>query len=399
MGTYFRIFKIFFLLGLTSFGGPTAHIGYLHNKFVKDNNWFSAKEFFELVAICQISPGPTSSQVVYAIGLVKKGFFGGILAWLGFILPSAVIMIAFAYGMNIISSNTQFGLMQGFISVAVPVVGIALWQMGRSLCIDKFHWFIAITSIAGLMVLGPAVGHLVVVIFGLIAGLFLKIEIEKFEPSNIQLVLGNRVASFLVILFFSILIIVFVLSQMDIPERFKLYSNLYKTGALVFGGGHVVLPLLDSDFVPTGLLSVEQFFVGYGLAQAIPGPLFAFVSYCGTLMQLPSSNIFVPIFFGFICLFCIYLPTFLFIPPALWFWSRLRENYKVRAAISGVNAAVVGLLLNAYIFHIVPFCFTSSFNIILVFVGFILLGILKLPSWSVVLTLGLLGWALPTTFS
>ena len=289
--------------------------------------------------------------------------------------------------------------MQGLISVSVPVVGIALWKMGRSLCIDKFHWLIAITSLAVLMVLGPAVGHLVVVIFGLIGGLFLKLEIEKFEPSNIKLALGNRLAYSLVIIFFFILILVFVLSQMDILEKFKLYSNLYKTGALVFGGGHVVLPLLDADFVPTELLDQEQFFAGYGLAQAIPGPLFAFVSYCGTLMLLPSNNFWVPMVFGFICLFCIYLPTFLLVPPTLWFWSRLRENYKVRAALSGINAAVVGLIIHGFVFYILPFCFISSSNTLLAVIGFVLLGVLNLPSWSVVLSLGLSGWALQTILS
>ena len=396
---HFKIFQIFFLLGLSSFGGPTAHIGYLHSRFVVGNNWFSAKQFFELVSICQFLPGPTSSQVVYAIGLIRKGLLGGVLAWLGFTLPSAIILIVFAYGMNIISSNTQFGFMQGLISVSVPVVGIALWQMGRSLCIDKFHWLIVITSVAVLMALGPAVGHLVVVIFGLISGLFLKFEIETFEPSNIQFVLGNRLASFLVILFFFILALVFVLAQMDIQENLKLFPNLYKTGALVFGGGHVVLPLLEADFVPTKLLDQEQFFAGYGLAQAIPGPLFAFVSYCGTLMHLPNNNFWVPTIFGFICLFCIYLPTFLLIPPALFFWSRLRENYKVRAALSGINAAVVGLLVHAFVFHILPFSFTSSSNTLLAVIGFVLLGTLKLPSWSVVLSLSLSGWALQITLS
>ena len=394
-----QIFKTFLFLGLTSFGGPTAHIGYLHNKFVEELEWFSHKDFFELVAICQFFPGPTSSQVVYSIGLLRKGFCGGALAWLGFILPSAIIMIASGYGMNIILLKNQFGFMQGLISVSVPVVGIALWQMGRSLCIDKFHWMIALTSLMVLIVLGPAVGHTTVIIFGLFAGFFLKLKIGECKSSNIQLALGNRLASFLVIVFFSILALVFFIVQMDVPNNLKLLPNLYKTGTLVFGGGHVVLPLLDADFVPTELLDQEQFFAGYGLAQAIPGPLFAFVSYCGTLMYLPNSNIWIPMIFGFICLFCIYLPTFLLIPPALWFWSELRDNYKVRAALSGINAAVVGLLTHAFIFHILPFCFTSSSHTLLAVIGFILLGTLKLPAWTVVLALGISGWGLQTIFS
>ena len=269
---------MFFLLGLTSFGGPMAHIGYLHNKFVQEAKWFTEKEFFELVSICQFFPGPTSSQVVYAIGLIRSGFFGGLFAWLGFILPSAFLMIAFAYGVNILSLNTQLGFMQGFISVSVPVVALALWQMGKSLCFDMFHWFVVIITVIMLIRLESGFGHLLVILFGAVSGLIFKIQKENFDYSSIQFSLGKELATFLATSFFILLTFALILPQIDIPENLKLFANLYKSGALVFGGGHVALPLLEADFVTTSLLTKEQFLVGYGAAQGIPGPIFSFVS-------------------------------------------------------------------------------------------------------------------------
>lgn len=396
MGKAYLIFKIFFFLGVTSFGGPTAHIGYLHNKFVDDKQWFSSKDFFDLVTMCQFFPGPTSSQVVYSIGLIRMGFWGGLLAWLGFILPSACIMISLAYGVNILSSNSQLGFFHGLISVSVPVVAIAVWQMGRSLCIDVFHWLIAVTSVMLLMLLEPGIGHLTVIFFGLVSGLFLKISKKTFEPSKIKFVLGNRLRITLIVLFFLLLILTIIISKIEISQDLTLFANLYKTGTLVFGGGHVVLPLLETDFVSTDILGKDEFLAGYGFAQAIPGPLFSFVAYCGTLMKLLEQNIWFPAIFGIICVFFIYIPTFLIIPLALWLWSKLCLNLRIRAIFSGISAAVVGLLAHSFIFHIAPFCLSSKINILFVFIGFIMLGLFKLPSWSVVLTLGSFGWTFHT---
>ena len=217
--------------------------------------------------------------------------------------------------------------------------------------------------------------------------------IKNNDSSNIQFSLGNKSACALLVLFFLLLLLAIFLSNLNVSDDFKLLTNLYKSGSLVFGGGHVILPLLENDFVTTGLLGKDQFLAGYGAAQAIPGPLFAFVSFCGTLLSLPNESIWLPGAIGIICLIVIYIPTFLLIPSALCFWSRIRLNPRFMGAFSGINASIFALLAHAFVSYIVPFCFESGLNILLVFIGFLMLGALKLPSWSVVLVVGSAGWA------
>jgi len=390
----YQIFKMFLFLGLTSFGGPTAHIGYLHNRFVEKIKWISNKDFLELVALCQFFPGPTSSQIVYSIGLIKKGFLGGLLAWFGFTLPSACIMIFFAYGVEFITDDSNLGLMRGLISVSVPIVGIALWYMSRSLCIDFYHWLICFGATIILMFLDSGFGHLAVIVFGMSSGLLLHSIEVRSDHSTILFPLGNKWALFLLFTFIFFLISPPVFSKLSGLENWNIFANFYRSGALVFGGGHVVLPLLQADFVPTGFLSEEQFLVGYGVAQAIPGPMFTFASYLGTLLAFESGSLWYAPTLGVVCLLWIYLPTFLLVPPALWFWSALRGRKKIRAGLSGINAAVVGLLIHSFLFTVIPASLVSALDIVLVCVGFLMLVAFKLPAWIVVLALGSLGWGL-----
>jgi chromate transporter len=244
------------------------------------------------------------------------------------------------------------------------------------------------------MFLDSGFGHLAVIVFGMSSGLLLHSIEVRSDHSTILFPLGNKWALFLLFTFIFFLISLPVFSKLSGLENWNIFANFYRSGALVFGGGHVVLPLLQADFVPTGFLSEEQFLVGYGVAQAIPGPMFTFASYLGTLLAFESGSLWYAPTLGVVCLLWIYLPTFLLVPPALWFWSALRGRKKIRAGLSGINAAVVGLLIHSFLFTVIPASLVSALDIVLVCVGFLMLVAFKLPAWIVVLALGSLGWGL-----
>tara|TARA_B100000700_G_C14810948_1_gene745133 strand:- start:195 stop:932 length:738 start_codon:yes stop_codon:yes gene_type:complete len=245
--------------------------------------------------------------------------------------------------------------------------------------------------------MGSGIGHFVVIIFGGVFGLLVSSKHEKLKPCLINFQIGYRVALILTAIFLFVLC-GSIFNLFEFTENWIIFSNLFKSGSLVFGGGHVVLPLLQNDFVQTNLLNEEKFLAGYGIVQAVPGPLFSFSGYIGTLLLLPSGSTFNAIYFGALCVFWIFLPTFLTVPSVLFFWSSLREHQKIRKALSGINASVVGLMIHAFCCYILPVSLVSVFDLVLVILAFVMLVYLKLPAWGAVLLLGICGWVWDVKF-
>lgn len=377
---YIEVFLTALRLGLTSFGGPIAHLSYFHDEYVKKKKWISEHAYADLVALCQFLPGPASSQVGMAIGLSRAGILGAILAWIGFTLPSAVVLILFGLGLTHIDTGAHQFWLHGLKVVAVAVVAQAVLGMGKKLCPDKERVTIAIVSSVLVLVTSSAIIQiLVLVLAGIIGMFFLKADMElPHEPLH----QGRKsVGAIFIAIFLGLLILLPILRGTFSAQWLKFFDSFYRAGSLVFGGGHVVLPLLQAEVVPTGWVSNDLFMAGYGLANAIPGPLFAFSAYLGAV-STPIPNGWIG---GLICLLAAFLPSFLLIVGALPFWERLRSIPKVRHSMLGLNAAVVGILLAALYKPVWTSAIFSSKDFALMAVGFTLLEFWKLPSWMVVL--------------
>lgn len=377
---YFEVFLTALRLGLTSFGGPIAHLSYFHDEYVKKKKWINEHAYADLVALCQFLPGPASSQVGMAIGLSRAGILGAILAWIGFTLPSAVVLILFGLGLAHIETGAHQFWLHGLKVVAVAVVAQAVLGMGKKLCPDKERVSIAIVSSVLVLVTNSAVIQILVLIFaGIIGMFFLKADMElPHEPLH----QGRKsVGVVFIAIFVGLLILLPILRGSYSVQSLKFVDSFYRAGSLVFGGGHVVLPLLQAEVVPTGWVSNDLFMAGYGLANAIPGPLFAFSAYLGAV-STPIPNGWIG---GLICLIAAFLPSFLLVVGALPFWERLRSIPKVRHSMLGLNAAVVGILLAALYKPVWTSAIFSSKDFALMAVGFTLLEFWKLPSWMVVL--------------
>lgn len=382
------VFLIFLRLGLTSFGGPIAHLGYFRAEFVTKRQWLSDESYADLVALCQFLPGPASSQVGMCIGLSRAGFPGVLAAWMGFTLPSALVLILFAQGMRLWGDSLPAGLLHGLKLVAVAVVAQAVWGMSRTFCTDRPRTAVAGLACAVILLWPSAWIQIAVIAFAALGGLLLFRPDAPEGHDPLPIAVGQRTALALLAGFFGLLIGLPLLERLAPGQATAMASSFYRTGSLVFGGGHVVLPLLQAEVVPRGWLANDAFLAGYGAAQAVPGPLFTFAAFLGAAAgDRPNGWT-----GGLLCLVAIFLPSFLLVTGALPFWERLRQNRRTRAALAGINAAVVGLLLAALYRPVWLGAVYSPLDFSLVLGALLLLMVWKLPPWLVVLLSGAAGW-------
>jgi chromate transporter len=388
-GSVLEVLGVSTRLGLTSFGGPVAHLGYFREEYVRRRGWISEDAYADLVALCQFLPGPTSSQVGVAIGILRAGLPGAVASWLGFTLPSAIILVAFAFGLQRLGA-TDAGWLHGLKIAAVAVVANAVWGMARSLAADRERATLAILSAIVVLAWPGALGQvLVIALAGLIGWRLLGSSSDEKRVA-LPPAIGRRTAIASVVVFLALLGLLPVLRQVVTNQAFIVFDSFFRVGSLVFGGGHVVLPLLQAEVVPPGWVTNEEFVAGYGAAQAVPGPLFTFAAYLGAVMHQPPNGIAG----AAIALVAIFLPTFLMVVGALPFLSALRARAGFQAALRGINAAVVGLLLAALYHPVWTSAIKTSADLALALVVFALLAWWSFPAWLVVLIAALGGAAL-----
>ncbi|MDH1575423.1 chromate efflux transporter [Pseudomonas sp. GD03746] len=381
------VFLIFLCLGLTSFGGPIAHLGYFRDEFVVRRQWLSERSYADLVALCQLLPGPASSQVGIALGLSRSGYRGALAAWLGFTLPSAIALILFALGIASYGDAMPAGVLHGLKVVAVAVVAQAVWGMARNLCPDAPRISIMAAATCFVLLIPSAWGQVSVIILAAIVGLLLFKPQQGEAHDPLPISVRRRVGLFWLALFFALLLGLPLLAAVFPNQTLAMVDAFYRAGSLVFGGGHVVLPLLQAEVVPTGWVDNDAFLAGYGAAQAVPGPLFTFAAFLGASMnQAPTGWL-----GGLICLLAIFAPSFLLVVGALPFWEHLRRNLRTQAALLGINAAVVGLLLAALYQPVWTSAIHGPQDFGLALVALVALMFWKLPPWLVVLGSGILG--------
>ncbi|MCL4454194.1 MAG: chromate efflux transporter [Deinococcus sp.] len=379
--TPLEIFLIFFRLGLTSFGGPIAHLGYFRQEFVARRRWLDEHAYADLVALCQFLPGPASSQVGIALGLSRGGIPGAVASWLGFTLPSAIALVLFGLGVTYFSGNLGSGWLHGLKVVAVAVVAQALWGMGKSLSPDKLRATVAVGAAVAVTLFPSALGQVsVIAASGLFGWVFLR-NSGALPHNQIQTTSGRATGVLMLFVFFLLLFVLPVAAGSTNSYGVKLFDSFYRAGSLVFGGGHVVLPLLQSQVVPAGWISNDAFLAGYGAAQAVPGPLFTFAAYLGAVStQAPSGWLGAGI-----ALVAIFLPAFLLIAGILPFWEVLRRYEAMQRAMLGINAAVVGLLLSAFYNPVWTSAIRNTADFSLAAIAFLLLAFWKCPPWLVVI--------------
>ncbi len=374
-------------LGLTSFGGPIAHIGYFRDEYVARRGWINDARFGELVALCQFLPGPASSQLGIAIGLQRAGHAGALAAWIGFTLPSAAVLILFAYGLQ------EFGgqggeWLSGLKIVVVAVVAHALWGMGRSLAPDKPRITIAVLAAVVLLFVGGIAAQVGVIAGGAVLGLVALRTSGRPPPEVVGRSSGLGLALAGLATFFALLLALPVASWLTGNELLMLIERFFRSGSLVFGGGHVVLPLLEAEVVQPGWVTGDEFIAGYGAAQAIPGPLFTFAAYLGTVLELTTPRWLG----GIVAVVAIFLPSFLLVLGVLPLWDRVRGIVPIQKALLGVNAAVVGVLLAALYDPIWTSAIKGPSDFALAAAAFALLAFWKAPPWAVVLATAVTGW-------
>jgi chromate transporter len=382
----FEILIVSTRLGLTSFGGPIAHLGYFHEEYIRRRKWMDEKSYADLVALCQFLPGPASSQVGIGIGVMRAGVLGGIISFIGFTLPSVLALIIFAYilqGVNVADA----GWIHGLKIVAVAVVAHAILGMAQKLTPDLKRKALALFALVGTLLWQTAFTQVGVILIAGLAGFYLYRKNTDRDDSRIEFPISKGFALFCLSLFFGLLILLPILSEVSSLNWIAMFDSFYRSGSLVFGGGHVVLPLLEREFVPTGWLSEEAFLAGYGATQAVPGPLFTFAAYLGTVMNGWQG--------GLLATIAIFLPAFLLILGTLPFWDVLRRNPKIRGALMGVNAGVVGILISAFYDPIWTSSILAPIDFALAAVLFSMLVYWKLPPWIIVIT-GAIGGSLIT---
>jgi chromate transporter len=375
-GSFLEVLAVALRLGVTSFGGPIAHLGYFRDEYVIRRKWLDEKSYADLVALCQFLPGPASSQVGMAIGIARAGLPGALAAWLGFTLPSALALVLFAFGVSAVGGALDAGWLHGLKVVAVAVVAQAVWGMAKSLCPDRPRSTLAI--VAAIVTLGwpTAAGQLVSIALGGLLGWWLLRPSALSSASPTQFPITRRAGVIAWVIFFGLLFGLPVIRQLTASQPLNIFDSFFRVGSLVFGGGHVVLPLLQAEVVGPGWITNEQFVAGYGAAQAVPGPLFTFSAYLGAVMNGWSGAL--------LTLVAIFLPSFLLVVGALPFWDLLRTKSSVQSALSGINAAVVGLLLAALYKPVWTSAIHSSADFGLGLVAFGLLMFWKWSPWLVV---------------
>jgi chromate transporter len=364
-------------LGLTSFGGPVAHLGYFHEEYIRRRKWMDEKSYADLVALCQFLPGPASSQVGMGIGIMRAGVLGGIVSFIGFTLPSVIALILFAIilqGLDVADA----GWIHGLKIVAVAVVAHAILGMAKKLTPDLARKAIALLALVVILLWQTAFSQVGVILLSAVIGFLLFKHHNPDDEAPIDFPISRRFAVICLVLFFGLLFLLPFLRELTSLEWVALFDSFYRSGSLVFGGGHVVLPLLEREFVPTGWLTEEAFLAGYGAAQAVPGPLFTFAAYIGAVINGWQG--------GLLATFAIFLPAFLLLSGTLPFWESLRRNPKIKGALMGVNAAVVGILIAAFYHPIWTSSILAPLDFAFAAVLFSMLVFWKLPPWIVVVT-------------
>jgi len=374
--TYLEIFLISLRLGLTSFGGPVAHLAYFQDEYVKRRKWLDDKSFADLIALCQFLPGPASSQVGISIGMVRGGIIGGICSWIGFTLPSVIALVIFALAINGTSIEGA-SWVSGLKLVAVAVVAHAIMNMGKKLTPDLPRITIAMITAFILLFYQTALSQIALIIIAGIVGIMLFQNKELPQGNDVGLTYKKRTGIISLSLFFILLIGIPFVASWSSSIYVTIFDTFYRVGSIVFGGGHVVLPLLEAEVVPNGFISKEMFLAGYGATQAVPGPMFTFASFIGTVMSGVSGAVVATI--------AMFLPSFFLLVGVLPFWDDLRKVKRVRAALLGVNAAVVGLLVAALYDPIWTSAITSSKDVAVSLAAFTLLYFWKVPAWLVVI--------------
>ncbi|MBV8411050.1 MAG: chromate efflux transporter [Alphaproteobacteria bacterium] len=374
-----KIFLVFLHLGLTSFGGPIAHLGFFRTEFVDRRRWVDEAHYADVVALSQFLPGPASSKVGIIIGVLRGGIPGALAAWLGFTMPSALALIAFGYGVSALGNLSGAGWLHGLKIVAVAVVAQAVWGMARNLCPDKERLAIAAAATVVVLAVPSSLGQIAAIVLGGVVGWrLLAGETIALIPLPIRISRMWSVAA--IILFFGLLVGLPIAASSTGSHLLAVFDAFYRSGSLVFGGGHVVLPLLQAATVQPGWVSNDAFLAGYGAAQAVPGPLFTFAAYLGTVMG-PAPNGWLG---GLLCLAGIFLPSFFLAIGPLPFWNWFRQHPVMRSVLKGVNAAVVGLLLAALYNPVWTSAIHAPADFAIAVLAMLLLVAWKTPPWLVV---------------
>ena len=386
-GSAIEVLWVSMRLGLTSFGGPVAHLGYFHEEYVRRRRWLDEQSYADLVALCQFLPGPASSKVGIGIGILRAGLAGGVCAWLGFTLPSALALVAFAYGVSGVGGAADAGWLHGLKVVAVAVVALAVWGMARTLCPDRERATIALVTAIVAVTWPTTWGQIVPIVVAGLLGVRLFPSAGAVATRNIGVPIGRRLGAVCWGIFIVLLVLLPVARQAFPTQTLALLDSFFRVGSLVFGGGHVVLPLLQAEVVEPGWVSNERFVAGYGAAQAVPGPLFTFAAYLGYVMETAPNGVRG----AAVALVAIFLPALLMTVGALPFWDVLRSRAAFQAALRGINAAVVGLLLAALYHPVWTSAMHARTDVALGLLAFGLLAFWKWPPWLVVASTALGG--------
>jgi len=386
-GSFLEVLGVFTRLGLTSFGGPVAHLGYFRQEIVVRRKWVDETTYADLIALSQLLPGPASSQVAITLGITRAGLWGGLAAWLGFTLPSAIALTLFAYATTLGQGFTHAGWIHGLLVVAVAVVAQAVWGMANRLCPDRPRATLALAAAIAILLWPVAITQIAILAVAGLLGWWLFRETQPVKPSSLNLAVPRRLSVGCWIVFFGLLLGLPLLRLFFHNQALALFDTFFRVGSLVFGGGHVVLPLLQSEVVPPGWVTNTQFITGYAVAQAIPGPLFTFSAYLGAIAK-PAPNGWMG---AAIALAAIYLPSFLLLIGILPFWDYLRSLGSFQGALRGINAAVVGILLAALYQPIWTSAIHAPIDFALSLLAFGLLVLWKWPPWLVVLLSALVG--------
>ncbi len=381
-----QVFLVFLRLGCTSFGGPVAHIGYFREEFVGRRKWLDERSYADLMALCQFLPGPTSSQVGMGVGVARCGVLGALAAWIGFTLPSALLMVGFAFGVVTLGDSLGSGWLQGLKVMAVAVVANAVWGMARSLCPDRLRQGFALLAAIVVLAWSGPMGHVAVIGLGAVLGrLLIKADgIGSGQPLVISV--RRRTGAAALVLFFVLLGGLPVAAAAFPDMTLAVFDSFFRAGSLVFGGGHVLLPLLQAHVVPPGWVDTDSFLAGYGAAQAVPGPLFTLSAYLGAVIK-PGGGIAMAL----LTLLAIFLPSFLLIIGALPFWNLLRSKTGVQTALMGVNASVVGLLIAVLYDPVWTGTIHGPGDFILLLLAFAAVAVGRVPMWLVAPAAALLG--------
>ena len=383
-GRVSEVFAAFLKLGLTSFGGPIAHLGYFRDELVIRRKWLDETTYADLVALCQFLPGPASSQVGFCLGILRgNGLWGGFAAWFAFTMPSALILLAFAMGASAFTGPAAEGFLHGLKLVAVAVVAQAIWGMSRTLTPDRARAGIALAAIAIVVLFVGSFGQIAAIALGACAGLWLCRGEVAPVSGHLNFPVTRRAGLIALVLFAALLLIPPVIAAATSSQGLALFDAFYRSGAFVFGGGHVVLPLLQAQVVAPGWVTNEAFLAGYGLAQAVPGPLFTFAAYLGAVMG-PAPN---GLSGAAIALVALLLPGMLLVYGTLPFWDKMRTRPGAQAAMRGSNAAVVGILGAALYNPVWTSAVLTPRDFALALAGFLLLTVWKVPPWIVVVLL------------